>query len=888
MASMATTTPIVDRPPGHRRNKSAAVLKAIINPKAHRRAPSDGTVLEDTPTHPSSIPTTAPFLPPDHPHNPLTKQKTSSQSQGPSLHPTSPRKSNDAKGSPKKSLHKRTMSSVSLKSLVTKDKEKEKTKEKPSNEEKRKDKGSPKKGNPVKTKSSTNLAGMFQKSKPSKEAKKFANDSKDKENTTPPSTADATQVHTPIWAQFSSQPLSIITTTSKLPLNDRRSIEEEIALYTPSEYSPSKQRNFFDYGYQPSLRKRTDVKERPKSTFLPSTSSSSLLDNITRKLSSERTPLSVTKGNEDRRKEDPRLSARNIMAKAALRRANSDGRQSKDSPINQAPKKGSRVMAAVAAFNSKSRETGPISPAPMKMDPQFIEAEFEVVLESRNIPQHQREQMRTLKLDVKAEMVRTHRLDTPQSRSRQASGQSLTAEKEAKRSILNRSSKSKHESRDGDDNILDSNNSASSTKRSRPRSKTFTFGKGDAPTKKPKADAVVTESKTVKKSPSSRSLASNGSQKSNKSPNSTEFVEYLRKVQIPQEVEVGKVHKLRLLLRTETVDWVDTFIEEGGMTELVGLLHRIMAVEWREEHEDQLLHEALRALKGLCTTDAALKRLCEIAPSLFPVLLAMLFDEEHKGPSEFTTRELIISLLFIHLSAAPENELASRAYALLEYLQDPIKEKESSTIPFILEMHERRPYKVWCKEITNVTKEVFWIFIHYLNVFPIPPPIPGSESKSYAKAHFPGPRVIVPAAPYVGGVEWDATNYIATHIDLVNGLIASLPTQTERNALRSEFKASGFEKLMGHLRACNPKYYGAVHDSVKVWIKAAVEDGWDVRTVRMGAGDGKPPGSPLKSSPKKVEPAPKLEAPKMDLGLGLGLDVKFDEKLVMKKDDDWF
>jgi hypothetical protein len=358
-----------------------------------------------------------------------------------------------------------------------------------------------------------------------------------------------------------------------------------------------------------------------------------------------------------------------------------------------------------------------------------------------------------------------------------------------------------------------------------------------------------------------------------------------------QDVEVGRLHKLRQLLRNETVEWVDAFVQEGGMTELVALLHRIMEMEWREDHEDQLLHENLRCLKGLCTTDSALKQLAILAPTLFPALLGMLFDEEHKGPSEFTTRELIVQIIFAHLSTALEEDMHSRARELLTYLKDPVKEKESSTVPFILQMHQPRPYQVWCKEITNVTKEVFWIFIHHLNVIPLPR-VPDDEEqeqppKPYAKAYFPGPRVIVPAAPYVGGVEWDATNYIATHLDLLNGLIASLPTAEARNTLRSEFKVSGFEKLMGHIRACNPKYYGAVHDSVKLWVAAALEDGWEVKTVRMGAGDGKAP-SPLKSSPKKkIEDAPKLEAPKMDLGIGLGLDMKFDKNDGIKKIDDW-
>jgi hypothetical protein len=316
-----------------------------------------------------------------------------------------------------------------------------------------------------------------------------------------------------------------------------------------------------------------------------------------------------------------------------------------------------------------------------------------------------------------------------------------------------------------------------------------------------------------------------------------------------------------------------------------------MEIEWREDHEDTLLHELLRCLKGLCTTDSALRQLAEISPTLYPALLAMLFDEEHKGPSEFTTRELIIQIVFTHIAMAPEAELHTRATELLAYLKDPAKEKDSSTVPFILQMHRPRPYQVWCKEMTNVTKEVFWIFIHHLNVVPIPPePAKQNPPLSYAKKHFPGPRAIVPAAPYVGGVEWDATNYVATHIDLVNGLLASLSTREARNTLRHEFKISGFEKLMGHIRACNPKYYGAVHDSVKVWIGAALEDDWDVKEVRMGASDGKNTVAPLKQSPKKkVEAAPQIQVPKIDLGLGMGLgfDKEIDVGYANKKDDDW-
>ncbi|KAJ8612203.1 hypothetical protein MRB53_037593 [Persea americana] len=110
-------------------------------------------------------------------------------------------------------------------------------------------------------------------------------------------------------------------------------------------------------------------------------------------------------------------------------------------------------------------------------------------------------------------------------------------------------------------------------------------------------------------------------------------------------VEVRKLHKLRLLLRSESVAWVDEFLGLGGLSALIGLLHRIMAVEWREEHEDLLLHEVLLCMKGLCTTDKALEQLSDVAPSLFPELLHMIFDEERKGPSEFSTRGSIVLIL---------------------------------------------------------------------------------------------------------------------------------------------------------------------------------------------------------------------------------------------------
>jgi hypothetical protein len=133
---------------------------------------------------------------------------------------------------------------------------------------------------------------------------------------------------------------------------------------------------------------------------------------------------------------------------------------------------------------------------------------------------------------------------------------------------------------------------SASTKRSRPRSKTFTFSKrdkGDSPAKKQKPEAGLDAKRSSKievipKSPSSTSLANSGGGFFSKAPKAAvpqDYVTYLIKKQVIKDIELGRMHKLRLLLRNETVQWVTSFIQLGGMDEIVSLLHRIMEVEWR-------------------------------------------------------------------------------------------------------------------------------------------------------------------------------------------------------------------------------------------------------------------------------------------------------------------
>lgn len=261
----------------------------------------------------------------------------------------------------------------------------------------------------------------------------------------------------------------------------------------------------------------------------------------------------------------------------------------------------------------------------------------------------------------------------------------------------------------------------------------------------------------------------------------------------------------------------------------------------------------------------------------------------------------------------------------MTYLEDPQPPDEKRTHAWITDMQQRRPYKTWCKELTNISKEVFWIFIHNTNVVSLPaapsqaepkpidgtpepptnkplPPTPapittttslsrpttsaGSPSDPYVQRHFPPMvRPAVPAAPYVGGVEWDATNYISAHVDLMNGLIASLPSRTERNELRALLRLSDFERVLGNLRTCKEKFYGAVHCGLRAWVAAAVEDGWDVANVRFGVREDAA-RSPVKKGKSKGKEEGEA-APRLDVGLPFEVGDKIGGGLGRPGDEKW-
>ncbi|KAF3761382.1 hypothetical protein M406DRAFT_294951 [Cryphonectria parasitica EP155] len=531
-----------------------------------------------------------------------------------------------------------------------------------------------------------------------------------------------------------------------------------------------------------------------------------------------------------------------------------------------------RVISALSNLGGQKSKSSSPTPEPESSEPQIdpkdVDRHLEAMLDRRNIPENQRYKMRNLNSTIKMEFIRQ---DWAEADAKKL-GRRPTNESDDSAVAVGQTSVR------GD---------AGADKR-HTRGRSFTFSRnswkiGASPSKGKKKDAPAkghsrnksTDSVIMDRPPSAGSHAGSGIIAKVTGQQPSDFVNYLRKVQKPEAVEVGKLHKLRLLLRNERVAWTEDFIKQGGMKEIVGLLRRIMDVEWREEHEDALLHEDLLCLKALCTTALALQYLHEIQDTLLPALIHLIFDPERKGPSEFTTRNIITSVLLTYIQSSAEQERVARAQTVLSYLRDPAPKEEERPVEFVLEMRRERPYRVWNKEVVSVTKEVFWIFLHHLNVVALPAGRDRSwadDKYAYMHRHFPQERPPVPAAPYVGGVEWDATNYLASHLDLLNAIIACTPTQAERNSLREQFRMSGWERCLGgSLRLCKEKFYPGVHDALRTWVAAAADDGWNVRDVRFGPPQESRSASPKKAaaagaSPKK-EPPPRLEMPKLDFVL---------------------
>lgn len=536
------------RPEGdhHKRSKSS-----VIRTFMHKRTQSKGEGL--SPQRPNfsldiqrkNLEDAMVFSPGDTTNPRALGELQNFQNQAP---PSPPKKSKDEERSATgKSLHKKTFSTISLKSLTGRDEDKQNKfqEERPLQ--------------PKKTKSSRNLAALLSRPKSSKDLAKMraeeeAKAAKDKENQTP-SNSSSSEPTPPIYAQFSSQ-------TFVLQPSGGKFVEDQIELYTPHQYSPSKQRNFYGGpGSQPTLTRQDDTR-RPLSTSKPQLPHSFSTNEVGTELREQNPAPRQGKGQKS-------LQDSNAGLKSFAARASQQDR-------NMVSK--SRPQSFIAKQNNScsSTSTGHSqdSAASTDMDPETVEREFEAMLSRRNIPENQKAKMYSIAFSLKVDLIRQDRAeisagshDRPGTNS---SSESKASEEEA--DAVEKSSK-------------------------RPRSRTFTLSRAHkssetmSSTKKSRPESSIMGHSRTKSSENvsntSRSLTSAGAAVAStliakaKGQLPDDFVNYLRKAQKPELVEVGKLHKLRLLLRNETVAWTDSFIGLGGMIEIVGLLHRTMEVEWR-------------------------------------------------------------------------------------------------------------------------------------------------------------------------------------------------------------------------------------------------------------------------------------------------------------------
>jgi Diaphanous GTPase-binding Domain len=531
--------PIPDGGLHHKRVKSS-VLKTFI----HKRTLSKGSTTADYSQLESTTGTKSaiPVLPSDHPYSRALGelQRNEQTIPLPAKHSREERRPSTSGGEPKP-LHKKTKSVISLKSLTSKDADKHHR----SNDDKSLKMKKPK--------SSTNLAALLTRPRSSKNLKKAAEEegrrlARDKENRTPPNSSPLESCP-PIYAQFATQNFTTQPSGAKF-------IEDEIDLYTPQEYSPSKQHNFYDDpNLQPTLGRR-DGTFAPRSMILPSSFG---VQDISRFVS----------GVGRRSADQPRRVSSEKRTGSGKQASASDTSSSTKSNSDLAmSKRGSRVMAAVASLSAKLK----VAEAENGQDLEIkdVDAEFEGMLDRRNIPEHQRHKMRNLALSMKIDLIKQDWAETTAAKSRP--GKNGSDELGSAAATENAEAKTK-----------------------RPRSRTFTLSKSskdlNSTAKKAKPEATLSRHSRTKSSDStpthSKSFTSTGAAVASnliakaKGQLPDDFVLYLRKVTEPEFVEVGKLHKLRLLLRNETVAWTDEFIGLGGMNEIVGLLHRTMEVEWR-------------------------------------------------------------------------------------------------------------------------------------------------------------------------------------------------------------------------------------------------------------------------------------------------------------------
>lgn len=190
-----------------------------------------------------------------------------------------------------------------------------------------------------------------------------------------------------------------------------------------------------------------------------------------------------------------------------------------------------------------------------------------------------------------------------------------------------------------------------------------------------------------------------------------------------------------------------------------------------EQHDDKILHELLRCLKALSTSEIGCFALRSSCPTPFVQLVSLLYSD--KKPGDVGTRQLIVELLLILFEVYPQDAPSSSDstdssssaqlpsphttfYSLIRALiltpAPAATESPASPVSphaFIASLHTPRIYKTYLQELSDICRDYFWVFCHPNNTL-------------WSLGDVDEGKVERPRAPggMTGGVEFEAMSYM--------------------------------------------------------------------------------------------------------------------------------
>ncbi|KAF3930956.1 hypothetical protein ABW19_dt0210383 [Dactylella cylindrospora] len=315
-----------------------------------------------------------------------------------------------------------------------------------------------------------------------------------------------------------------------------------------------------------------------------------------------------------------------------------------------------------------------------------------------------------------------------------------------------------------------------------------------------------------------------------------DFTKYLAKRKY-KDVESEWLRRLKRMLRNERLAWVEAFVELRGLDHVIHLIKDVAELEYRDLQSDAVLKELIYCLKALYTAPMMDEVFHLKRSEIFPLILSIMMDQERKKtPFEYETREAAVGLIFTYLMQAPLEEQSARARYVMGLFEKP--QAESRGPEWVQAISAPLLYVDWVGEFNRMTFETGWMWYHpgnKISVREVDPTLP------FNVAHFPPPRQFlkIEGANH-GCAEMAATNYAALHIDIMNAIIAYLPTREERNEFRSQLRRCNMEKIMGEILRQAGKgeeyaHHANLHSAMTTYVTAAKADEWESwKYIRTG------------------------------------------------------